>query len=174
VSLDHQFVAEVAEALGCTVLVGVRVGDAIVFVDHVGEETPSLTFAARAHARRPLYTSAAGKALLANLPDDEMYRLLDVAGPEHAGAVGQFLAELPEIRSRRLAFNRGATIPGAFVVATPLIAPDGGLIAAISAAVDDAEGDRLDDLGEALKQAVARLGPKYWPQTRTNGARQRR
>ena len=140
----------------------------------MGEESPSLTFAARAHARRPLYTSAAGKTLLANVPDDEMYRLLDLAGPEHAAAVGQFLAELPEIRSRRLAFNRGATIPGAFVVATPLLTPDGDLIAAISAAVEDAEGDRLDDLGEELKQAVATLGPKYWPQTRANGARRRR
>ena len=101
-----------AEALRCTVLVGVRVGDAIVFVDHVGEESPSLTFVARAQARRPLYTSAAGKTLLANLPDDEMYRLLDLAGPDQAEAVRQFLAELPEIRSRRLAFNRGATAPG--------------------------------------------------------------
>src|SRR6185437_4478528 len=51
--------------LGCTVLVGVRVGDAIVFTDLVGEESPSLTFVARTHARRPLYTSAAGKTLLA-------------------------------------------------------------------------------------------------------------
>jgi Protein of unknown function (DUF5131)/Bacterial transcriptional regulator len=139
-----------------------------------GEESPSLTFAARAHARRPLYTSAAGKTLLANVPDDEMYRLLDLAAPEHAGAVGQFLADLPEIRSRGLAFNRGTTIPGAFVVATPLLAPDGGLIAAISAAVEEPEADRLDDLGEELKQAVATLGPKYWPQTRINGARRRR
>ena len=170
-SLDHQFVADVAKALGCTVLVGVRVGDAIVFVDHVGEESPSLTFVARTHARRPLYTSAAGKTLLANVPDDEMYRLLDLAGPQQAGEVRQFLTELPEIRSRRLAFNRGATVPGAFVVATPLLAPDGGLIGAISAALDDAEADRLDDLGEELKNAVTALGPKYWPQTRNNGAR---
>ena len=173
-SLDHQFVAEVAKALGCTVLVGVRVGDAIVFVDHVGEESPSLTFVARAQTRRPLYTSAAGKTLLANVPDDEMYRLLELAGPEQVGAVGQFLAELPEIRSRRLAFNRGATFPDAFVVATPLLAPDGALIAAITAAVDHAQADRLDDLGEELKQAVATLGPKYWPQTRINGTRRRR
>mgnify|MGYP003694174463 CR=1 FL=1 len=79
VSLDHEFVAELAKVLGCTVLVGVRVGDAIVFTDLVGEESPSLTFVARTHARRPLYTSAAGKTLLANVPDDEMYRLLDLA-----------------------------------------------------------------------------------------------
>ena len=78
-SLDHQFVAELGKVLGCTVLVGVRVGDAIVFTDFVGEESPSLTFVARTHARRPLYTSAAGKTLLANVPDEEMYRLLDLA-----------------------------------------------------------------------------------------------
>ncbi|HEV8174859.1 MAG TPA: IclR family transcriptional regulator C-terminal domain-containing protein, partial [Actinoplanes sp.] len=153
--------AELREVLGCTIFVGVRVGDAIVFTDYAGDESPSLTFVARTHARRPLYTSAAGKTLLANLPDDEMYRLLDLAGPDQAGEVRQFLAELPEIRSRRLAFNRAATFADAFVVATPLLAADGRLIAAISAAVDPAEADRLDDLGEELKKAVATLGPPY-------------
>jgi DNA-binding IclR family transcriptional regulator len=173
-SLDHEFVVELNKVLGCNVLVGVRVGDSIVFTDHVGEESPALTFVARTHARRPLYTSAAGKTLLANVPDEEMYRLLDLAGPDEAGAVAQFLAELPEIRARRLAFNRGATLADAFVVATPLVAPDGGLIAAISAAVDPADADRLDDVGEQLKQAVAKLGPKYLPHTVANGGRRRR
>jgi DNA-binding IclR family transcriptional regulator len=161
VSLDHEFVAELAKALGCTVLVGVRVGDAVVFTDLVGKESPSLTFVARTHARRPLYTSAAGKTLLANVPDEEMYRLLDLASPEQAGEVRQFLAELPDIRSRRLAFNRGATFGDAFAVATPLLAPDGSLIAAISAAVDASEADRLDFLGQELTKAVATLGPRY-------------
>jgi DNA-binding IclR family transcriptional regulator len=160
-SLDHRFVTELRDVLGCTIFVGVRVGDAIVFTDHAGEESPSLTFVARTHARRPLYTSAAGKTLLANVPDDEMYRLLDLAGPDQAGDVRQFLAELPEIRSRRLAFNRAATFADAFVVATPLLAADGRLIAAISAAVDPAEADRLGDVGEDLKKAVATLGPPY-------------
>jgi DNA-binding IclR family transcriptional regulator len=159
-SLDHQVVADVAKALRCTVLVGVRVGDAIVFVDHVGEESPSLTFVARTQARRPLYTSAAGKTLLANVPEDEMNRLLDLAGPDQAAEVRQFLAELPEIRSRRLAFNRGATLADAFTVATPLLAPDGALVASITAAVGPADADRLDELGEELKNAVAALGPQ--------------
>ena len=158
-SLDHEIVAELGKALGCPVLVGVRVGDAMIFTDYTGQESPSLTFAARTHARRPLYTSAAGKILLANVPDDEMHRLLDLAGPDQAGDVRQFLTELPEIRSRRLAFNRGVTIADAFVVATPLLARDGRLIAAISAAIDRSEADRLDDLGEELKKAVAALGP---------------
>jgi DNA-binding IclR family transcriptional regulator len=160
-SLDHEFVAELSRVLDCTVLVGVRVGDAMVFTDHAGAESPSLTFVARTHARRPLYSSAAGKTLLANVPDDEMNRLLDLASPEQAGEVRQFLAELPEIRSRRLAFNRGATVADAFAVATPLLAPDGALIAAISAAVDSSEADRLENIGEQLKSAVAALGSQY-------------
>jgi hypothetical protein len=82
------------------VLVGVRVGDAVVFVDHVAEESPALSYVARTHAGRPLYTSAAGKALLANLPDEEMYRLLDLPGAERAAEVRLFLAELPEPNRR--------------------------------------------------------------------------
>jgi DNA-binding IclR family transcriptional regulator len=109
-SVDHRFVVELHNSLRCNVLVGVRVGDAIVFVDHVGQESPGLTYVARTHARRPLYTSAAGKTLLANLPDEEMDRLLDLAGPDQAGEVRQFLAELPEIRATRLAFNRGGHV----------------------------------------------------------------
>ena len=168
-SLDHRFVAELANVLGCTVLVGVRVGDAIVFTDLVGEESPSLTFVARTRARRPLYTSAAGKTLLANVPEDEMYRLLDLASPDQAGEVRQFLAELPEIRARRLAFNRGVTLSDAFGVATPLLASDGSLIAAITAAIDASEADRLDEIGEQLKKAVATLGPKYGLEPRRTG-----
>jgi DNA-binding IclR family transcriptional regulator len=168
-SLDHQFVAELAKVLGCTILVGVRVGDAMVFTDHSGEESPSLTFVARTHARRPLYTSAAGKTLLANVSDDEMNRLLDLARPEQAGEVRQFLTELPEIRSRQLAFNRGATLADAYAVATPLRAPDGSLIAVISAAVDASEADRLDVIGEELKKAVATVGPKYGLAPRRTG-----
>jgi DNA-binding IclR family transcriptional regulator len=95
-----------------------------------------------------------------------MYRLLDLAGPEQVGEVQQFLAELPEIRSRRLAFNRGATLGDAFAAATPLLAPDGSLIAAISAAVDASQADRLDNIGEELKNSVAALGPKYGLNTR--------
>ena len=48
----------------------------------------------------------------------------------------------------------------------PLLAPDGSLIAAISAAVDVSHADRLDDIGEELKSSVAALGPKYGLNTR--------
>jgi DNA-binding IclR family transcriptional regulator len=46
-------------------------------------------------------------------------------------------------------------------VATPLLASDGSLIAAISAAVNASQANRLDDIGEELKSQVLSLGPKY-------------
>ncbi|MEU3301997.1 hypothetical protein ABZ729_19495 [Streptomyces sp. NPDC006678] len=58
-------------------------------------------------------------------------------------------AELPEIRSRRLAFNRKVTFKDAFAVATPLLASAVSPIAAISAAVDPEEADRLNDVGKS-------------------------
>jgi len=123
--VDHRFVAGVSKSLGCTVLIGVRVGDRVVFTDYVGDKEPNLIFVARTRARRPLCTSAAGKVLLGNVAEEEMYRPLDLAGPEHAADALRFVAELPDIRSRRVAFNREATFADAYVVETPLLAPDG-------------------------------------------------
>ena len=40
-------------------------------------------------------------------------------------------------------------------MATPLLTPDGSLIAAISAAVDASEADRLDAIGEQLKDITS-------------------
>jgi DNA-binding IclR family transcriptional regulator len=168
-AVDHRLVVELNRRLGCNVLVGIRVGDAVVFIDHVGEESPALTYVARTHARRPLYSSAAGKTLLANLPKPEMHRLLDLAGPERAKEVQQFLVELPDIRATGLAYNRGVTLTDAYVVATPWLARDGSLIAAISAAVEPPEAHRLDELGQELKRAVAELAPRYEPEGRASG-----
>ena len=52
-AINHQIVAELNKLLS-TVLVDVRVGDAIVFTGHVGEESPGLTFVARTHATTSL------------------------------------------------------------------------------------------------------------------------
>lgn len=46
----------------------------LTYANHAGQESPSLTFVARTHARHPLFTTAAGKALLAGVPDEDMYR----------------------------------------------------------------------------------------------------
>jgi hypothetical protein len=87
-----------------------------------------------------------------------MNRLLDLARPEQAGEVRQFLEELPQIRSRRLAFNRGATFTDAFVVATTARArrwSDCG-----DQPSTPQEADRLDDVGEQLKEGRRQSRPQ--------------
>jgi DNA-binding IclR family transcriptional regulator len=157
-SLDHRLIVEVAKQLDCIVLVGIRVGDSLIHVDHVGQ-APVLEYVSRTYARRSLFRSAAGKVLLANLPEPEMNRLTDLTGPEEVDAVQAFLLEVPEIRTSDLAFNRGVTLENLHVTATPLRDGRGDVIAAVSAAVDAAEADRLDELAVRLRTAVSSLLP---------------
>jgi hypothetical protein len=101
-----------------------------------------------------------GTTLLANVPTTRCTASSTSPARSRRARSGNSSPSSPEIRSRRLAFNRGVTFADAFAVATPLLAADGSLIAAISAAADDpVEADSLDDLGEELKKAIATLGP---------------
>lgn len=78
-------------------LIGVRVGRSLVYIDQIGEES-AFEFASRNPSRRSLYATS-GKAILAVLPVREMDDLLRATvGPERA-EVERFLAELPEIRA---------------------------------------------------------------------------
>lgn len=159
-TIDHRFLTELSGMLSCDILLGVQVGDALIFVDHVGE-SPMMEFVTRQHARRPLHMSAAGKILLANLPQEEMNQILDLAGPEKWAEIQQFLLEVPSIRSQHVAYNRAATLDGVWAVAAPLRGADGEFIAAITASVTAKDADHLETVGEQLKQAISELGPSF-------------
>ena len=135
VSLDHEFVAELANVLGCVVLVGVRVGDAIVFTDLVGDESPSLTFVAPTPVARSIQVRPE-RPCSQTSPTTRCTAFSISRAPSRRARSDNSSPSFPDIRLRRLAFNRGVTFEDAFAVATPLLAPDGSLIAAISAAVD--------------------------------------
>ena len=55
----------------------------------------------------------------------------------------------------------GLVLADACAVATPLLAPDGSLIAAISAAVDVSHAHRLDDIDEELKSSKIDLSRTF-------------
>ena len=88
-----------------------------------------------------------------------MYRLLDMASPEQHGEVRHFLTELPDRPATRLAFNRGARFATGARRRHALLGRDGRLIAAISAAVDPSQADRLDDLGDSSRPPLHELAP---------------
>jgi len=160
--VDHDQLEQASERLGHSLFVGARLGDDHVFVDQAGHDV-LMDFVAATRPRRPLLITATGKILLAFAPTAERNDFLvrmEREQPEHVEA---FLDELPEIRARALAYNSGVTVPGRFAVATPLIDPDGSLLAAICLVVGPELADSLSDLGLALRETI---GQWQWPRKR--------
>lgn len=99
-SITHHDLELLAREGGFTVILGVRVGDDVVYIDEAGDH-PVLQHRARTRARTPLLDSVAGKVLIASLPDAEMHEYL--RRNQHKDLVAEFLAGVTAIRSSGVA-----------------------------------------------------------------------
>ncbi|HEX3362110.1 MAG TPA: IclR family transcriptional regulator [Solirubrobacterales bacterium] len=101
----------------------------------------------------PLVSGAAGKAILAFMPDDEMNRTIEEerrgGGRVNAAALRR---DLDEIRGLRYAVSFGETVPGASAVATPILNSAGRAIAALNIT---GPADRLTQA--SIKETVPKL-----------------
>lgn len=87
--------------------------------------------------RRYLHTIAGGKAMLAHLPEERVDEIVDRWGlpAETENTITdreELAAELERVRERGVAFNREECIEGLQAVATPVLAPDGSVVGALS------------------------------------------
>ena len=160
-AIRHDQVVELHDQLASNVLVGIRVGDTLVYIDQAGDG-PMMEFLAYSHRRRPLLTTATGKVILANLPPREMQGILAESRLENEDAVEQFLEELPSIRRTGLAFNLGATIPDLFAVASGLFDGQGHLVAGICVNGGCDLARDLDKVGRDLLRII-----RSWPECTT-------
>jgi len=151
--IRHADLVALHAQIGQNILIGIQVGDTLVYIDQAGDG-PMMEFLAYSHRRRPLLTTATGKVILAGLPTAEMQGILAEAGRETPAAVERFLEELPAIRRSKLAFNRGNTLPDLFAVATGLYDADGRFVAAICANGGPELANRLEEVGKDLVQAA--------------------
>jgi DNA-binding IclR family transcriptional regulator len=133
--------------------VGARIGDDEVFVDQAGEDV-LIDFVCSKHPRRPILATATGKIILAHMPAAERNEFLRRTEHEQPEAVVSFLAELPAIRSTRLAFDHAPAVPGRYAVATPLIDSEDRFLAAICAIGGPELADSLPELGAKLRVAI--------------------
>lgn len=85
-----------------TVILGVRVGDDIVFIDEAGDD-PMLQHIARTHLRRPTLEGSPGWVLVAALDELELHDYL--RRHERQDLVGIFLGELAGIRETGVAYS---------------------------------------------------------------------
>lgn len=153
--VKHEQLEQLACELQCRIVLGVMVGEGLVYVDAAGESSASRFFA-RAAMRRPLLPGAAGKLLLAGLPDTELFpKLTRIGETVDFGVVDKFLHEIAEIRSTGLSWSRAGSIPDVDAVATGLAGRGGSLAAAVVATGQStAIRSRLDAIGHQLLASV--------------------
>jgi DNA-binding IclR family transcriptional regulator len=158
--IHHELFLELQQHVRRSIAVGVRVGDALIYVDHAGND-PALEFTARNHSRRSLYATASGKTILANLPIEKMDELLLTAPHQERQNVDAFLAELPDIRCTGLTYNRSATVPGVYAVATAFCSPAGEFVGSVCALGSHDLEPRLVRTGRSMQKFLAerRRGP---------------
>jgi DNA-binding IclR family transcriptional regulator len=101
-TVTHGDLVALAEESGCSVLFGVRVGESVVYVDHIGDSA-RLLYVAQSRRRRPLLETAAGKVLLAEMDDESLYRYLD--DHPRRDLVDDYLHNLANIRATGIAIN---------------------------------------------------------------------
>lgn len=154
----HADLEAVAARLGTSVQLALRVGEDAVWADWAGGDE-GIDYALASHVRSPLVETAAGRVLLAYLPEAVRRDLVRVARPhDPAGAVA-LLDAAATIRQHGVETGEsGRRLPGAFAVAVPVVS-GGEVVAALSAA--DRTG-RLaadpDGAAAVLREAVGGLG----------------
>jgi DNA-binding IclR family transcriptional regulator len=87
--------------------------------------------------RIPLYAASAGKAILAELSEDELSRYIERTSfeketPQTITDPAKLREELVEIRERGFAFNRQETLRGTHAVGVAVTDPEGGAIGGMS------------------------------------------
>jgi DNA-binding IclR family transcriptional regulator len=129
----------------------------------------------------PLHRGAAGKAILASLPEDQIEELLIEQGLG-ATAQAQLLKELAQIRKRGYAMSAGETVSGAAAIATPIVGPKGDVVASINVTGpasrfnDRKRANVLDALLDARSELMRQMGqsaPRSAGSPGANGAGRR-
>jgi IclR family acetate operon transcriptional repressor len=144
-----------------TINLGVLDGAVIAYVEML-ESPQAVRFSARAGDGDPIHSTALGKAIAAQLTEDEVRRILAVAGMARRTSrtiidPDEFLRELERVRARGYAVDDRENEDEGRCVAVAL--PAGRIPAAISLSAPAARFSfaRAEDVAPALNRAATRL-----------------
>jgi IclR family pca regulon transcriptional regulator len=124
--------AQTNETVNLTILDGVEV----VFVERI-EANFIINSNLYVGSRLPVHCSSMGKAILAYLPEDTLFSILDKLDfqPHTAKTITsrkQFMEELTRIRTRGIAVNNEELEKGLYAIAAPILDRSGASIAAMN------------------------------------------
>jgi IclR family acetate operon transcriptional repressor len=137
-STMRPYLEELAERSEESVYIGVleKIGGVITYVDAI-ESPQSVRFSVPIGAARPLYSTAAGRVLLA-FGDQEWVEnylrntKITAYTPYTIGSRKALREELEKIRRTRISVSLGETFPESGAIAAPIFGADAKLIAAIA------------------------------------------
>lgn len=167
-TLARPFLQELVLATGETAVLGVTTDDDMaVYIDKV-ETDRSVRYTVNVGARREMYCTAMGKALLAYAPSDQVRRVLAPRALKRFTAAtivspDALREELAAIRHDGMARTRGERVEGASGFAAPIFGPDNTVVAAIlvagpSGRVIDHEAAIERHLRQATRAITVALG----------------
>lgn len=132
---------KLSRAVNETVQLWERQGDRVQFLDGI-EGTQSLSVRAHVWDNSPAAASAAGRAMLAQLPDDEVEKIYGAGKPEwghsRATTYPELILLLERVRSHGFAISVEETVAGVNGVARCITDSLGKPIAAVSIAIPTA------------------------------------
>ena len=170
-ALDHIDLPTVARpiaealsaSLGETVHMGILDGDEVLYVLKI-ESRYTIRMYSRVGKRVPLYCSAMGKALLANLPEDERLAAMKSMRPVRFTPntivdTGALERELGRIRSAGIAMDREEHEQGIICLAAPILGMGGTVAAALSCSwpAFRYEAARNDEYAQAIMASAAEI-----------------
>jgi IclR family acetate operon transcriptional repressor len=122
----------------------------------------AIRFAARPGDRNAIHSTALGKALAAQLPDDDVRRILAAEGmaamtPRTITDEDAFLREVAGVRRRGFALDSGENEEGGGCVAVAVRGADVPAAISLSAPAGRLSAERIDEVAAALRDASARL-----------------
>lgn len=136
-SLIEPKIEALAEDTGERVQFAVSEHGNIVYVQ-IAEGEHAVSTGSRLGLRRMvLHATAAGKSILASLPEEEVYEVIEQKGlskwtPNTITEEEELFDALAEVRDRKYAFNHEEHIEGLRAVAAPVKDPTGNVIGSIS------------------------------------------
>jgi DNA-binding IclR family transcriptional regulator len=149
---------ELWETFDETVMLGMHIGDSVVYVETL-ESRQLIRYSAPRRLRRPLYPTSTGKCFLAYLPPRRRDGYLDarIEDPAQRELVRQ---ELERVRRDGFAVNRGETLPDISAAASPILRGEQPLACIAVAGPTTRMGSRLDEIGPVVRDAVQTVGSR--------------
>jgi IclR family transcriptional regulator, acetate operon repressor len=152
---------ELRDRFGETINLGVLDGTVVAYLEIV-ESPMAIRFAARPGDRNTIHSTALGKALAAQLGDDEVRRILAAEGmepvtPRTITDPERYLRDLADVRRQGYALDDGENEEGGGCVAVALRGANVPLAISLSAPASRLSPDRVAEVASALRESAGRL-----------------